>query len=119
MATREDGRVVTTLPSRGLWRPLPRGDSLGRMLIIVTTALVIFGTIFVASASEGQSAADGGTAFSIMIHDIAYLCLGVFALYLAARVRIERLVKSAPALMGGGLLLLLAVKAVGITGQRR
>jgi cell division protein FtsW len=94
---------------------MPRGNALGRMLLAVTTALVIFGTIFVASASEGQSAADGGTAFSIMIHDIAYLCLGIFALYLASRVRLERLVKSAPLIAGSGLVLLLAVKAVGVT----
>jgi cell division protein FtsW len=87
------------------------------MLIAVTTALVVFGTIFVASASEGQSAADGGSTFSIMIHDIAYLCLGVFALYLGARVRVERLLKSAPIIVGGGLLLLLAVKAVGVTAN--
>ena len=78
-------------------------------------ALVIFGTIFVASASEGQSAANGGTAFSIMVHDVAYLILGIFALYFAARVRLERLVRSAPLLMLGGLFLLLAVKAVGVT----
>jgi cell division protein FtsW len=85
------------------------------MLLAVTTALVIYGTVFVASASEGQSAADGGTAFSIMIHDIAYLCLGIFALYLTTRVRLERLVKSAPLIIGSGLVLLLAVKAIGVT----
>jgi cell division protein FtsW len=94
-------------------QPLPRGNAAGRALLVVTTALVIFGTIFVASASEGQAA--NGTAFSIMAHDVAYLCLGVFALYCAARVRLERLVRSAPLLIGAGLVLLLAVKAVGVT----
>jgi cell division protein FtsW len=100
---------------RGLFHPFPRGDNTARVLILVTMALVIFGTIFVASSSEGQSAANGGTAFSIMVHDVAYLVLGIFALYLAARVRLERLVRSAPLLMLGGLFLLLAVKAVGVT----
>ena len=114
MVTRDARRTDSSAP-RGLWHPLPRGNALGRMLLAVTTALVIFGTIFVASASEGQSAADGGTAFSIMIHDVAYLCLGIFALYLASRVRLERLVKSAPLIIGSGLVLLLAVKAVGVT----
>ncbi len=103
--------------ARGLLHALPRGNAAGRALLIVTTALVGFGTIFVASASEGQSAANGGSAFSIMVHDVAYLVLGVFALYFAARVRLDRLIKSAPMLMGGGLLLLLAVKAVGITAN--
>ncbi|HWD96791.1 MAG TPA: FtsW/RodA/SpoVE family cell cycle protein [Acidimicrobiales bacterium] len=114
MPSRDERRPEPTR-SRGLWHPLPRGNALGRMLIAVTMALVIFGTIFVASASEGQSGANGGTAFSIMIHDIAYLCLGIFALYLGTRVRLERLVKSAPLIVGSGLVLLLAVKAVGVT----
>ncbi len=97
--------------------PLPRGNAAGRVLVIVTSALVIFGTIFVASASEGQSAANGGSAFSIMVHDVAYLVLGVFALYVGARVRLERVIKNAPVIMGGGLLLLLAVKAVGLSAN--
>jgi cell division protein FtsW len=108
-------REPVRAPQRGLLQPLPRGDHTARALIIVVTALVIFGTIFIASASEGQSAANGGTAFSIMVHDVAYLVLGVFALYLAARVRLERLVRSAPMLIAVGLFLLLAVKAVGVT----
>jgi cell division protein FtsW len=87
------------------------------MLLVVTTALVVLGTIFVASASEGQSAANGGSAFSIMIHDIAYLCLGLFSLYLASRVRLDRLVKSAPLLISVGLVLLLAVKAIGVSAN--
>lgn len=115
MSLRDERRTAAAPQRRGLWQPLPRGSSLGRLLLAVTTVLVVFGTIFVASASEGQSAADGGTAFSIMIHDIAYLCLGVVALYLAARVRLERVVKSAPLIMASGLVLLLAVKAVGVT----
>ncbi|HVA71210.1 MAG TPA: putative peptidoglycan glycosyltransferase FtsW [Acidimicrobiales bacterium] len=98
---------------RRLIQPLPRGSATGRTLLVVTTALVIVGTIFVASASEGQAA--NGTAFSIMAHEVAYLCLGVFALYVAARVRLERLVRHAPLLIVVGLVLLLAVKAVGVT----
>lgn len=124
MKTRQRSRVaraseILSAPSaqrvRGFLHPLPRGNATGRLLLIITTALVIFGTIFVASASEGQSAANGGTAFSTMIHDVAYLCLGVFSLYVAARVRLDRLIKSAPLLVLGGFILLLAVKAVGVT----
>lgn len=102
---------------RGWLQPLPRGSVTGRLLLMVTAALVIFGTIFVASASEGQSAADGGTAFSIMVHDVAYLCIGLFALYLATRVRLERLVRAAPALVVAGLVLLVAVRAVGLSAN--
>ncbi len=99
------------------FQPMPRGSATGRLLLMITAALTIFGTIFVASASEGQSAADGGTAFSIMAHDVAYLCLGVFALYLATRVRLDRLLRSAPVLIVGGLVLLVAVRTVGISAN--
>ncbi|MGC2167861.1 MAG: putative peptidoglycan glycosyltransferase FtsW, partial [Acidimicrobiales bacterium] len=109
-----DSREPSRFPERGFFQPMPHGDNTARLLVLVTTALVIFGTIFVASASEGQSAANGGSAFSITIHDIAYLILGVFAFYLAARARLERLVKSAPLFMAVGLVLLVAVKAVGV-----
>ncbi|HVB50536.1 MAG TPA: putative peptidoglycan glycosyltransferase FtsW [Acidimicrobiales bacterium] len=109
--------MSTRQKDRGLLQPVPRGSATGRLLLIVTTALVIFGTIFVASASEGQSAANGGSAFSIMIHDVAYLSIGVFALYIATRVRLERLVRAAPLLVGGGIVLLLAVKAVGVSAN--
>ena len=118
MSLREHERDLTTRERvRGFLHPLPRGNAAGRVLLIITTALVIFGTIFVASASEGQSAANGGSAFSIMVHDIAYLILGVFALYVAARVRLERLLKSAPLLIVVGLVLLVGVKLVGVTAN--
>lgn len=127
MSTRQQSREVPTREQvrpapkprrmRGFLHPLPRGNPTGRLLLIITTALVIFGTIFVASSSEGQAAANGGTAFSIMVHDVAYLCLGVFTLYVAARVRLDRLLKSAPLLMLCGLILLLAVKAIGVTSN--
>jgi len=61
--------------------------------------VVTFGTIAVASASEGQSTANGGSAWSIMIHDLVYLGFGIFALYLASRVRLDRLVRAAPVLI--------------------
>jgi cell division protein FtsW len=127
VSTRQQSREVPTRERvrqspkprrvRGFLHPLPRGNATGRLLLIITTALVIFGTIFVASSSEGQAAANGGTAFSIMVHDVAYLCLGVFAWYVAARVRLDRLLKSAPLLVLSGLFLLLAVKAIGVTSN--
>ena len=127
VSTRQQSREVPTRERvrqspkprrvRGFLHPLPRGNATGRLLLIITTALVIFGTIFVASSSEGQAAANDGTAFSIMVHDVAYLCLGVFAWYVAARVRLDRLLKSAPLLVLSGLFLLLAVKAIGVTSN--
>ena len=94
---------------------MPRGGANGRVLLLITTLLVTFGTVAIASASEGQASANGGSTWSIMIHDIVFLGFGVFALYVMARVRLERLVKSAPVLITLGLVLLLAVKAIGVT----
>jgi cell division protein FtsW len=102
---------------RGYLQPLPRGNFNGRLLLVVTALLVTVGTIAVASASEGQSAASGGSPWSIMIHDLIYLGFGFFALYVMARLRIDRLIRQAPLMMLGGLGLLVAVKAVGLSAN--
>jgi cell division protein FtsW len=112
-----DPRVAPQKRQRGLLQPLPRGNFNGRLLLIITALLVTVGTIAVASASEGQSAASGGSPWSIMIHDLVYLGFGLFALYVMARVRIHHLVRKAPLFMLGGLGLLVAVKLVGLTAN--
>lgn len=104
-------------PSRGLLHDFPRGNARGRLLLIITAVLVAFGTVAMASASEGQSAANGASSYSIMIHDAAYLCLGFIAFYLAARVNLDRLLKLAPTLIGTGLVLLLAVEGIGVSAN--
>ncbi len=101
--------------SKGLFHSFPRGSLNGRLLALVTTALVAFGTIAVASASEGQSVANGGSSFSIMFRDLIYLGFGIFALYVMARIRIEKLVKIAPFAILVGLVMLIAVKLAGVT----
>jgi cell division protein FtsW len=102
---------------RGYLQPMPRGDFNARVLLAVTALLVTFGTIAVASASEGQSAATGGSPWSIMVHDVIYLGFGIFALYVMARVRVDQLVRKAPLLMVAGLGLLVAVKLVGLSAN--
>lgn len=111
-------RVATPRAQRrGFLQPLPRGVASGRMLLLITALLVTFGTIAVASASEGQASANGGTTWSIMIHDLVYLGFGIFALYVTSRVRLDRLVRAAPLLILVGLGLLLAVRAIGVTSN--
>ncbi len=101
----------------GLWQPLPRGGANGRVLLLITAMLITLGTVAVASASEGQASANGGSTWSIMIHDLVFLGFGLFALYVMARVRLDRLVQSAPVLISVGIVLLLAVKAIGVTSN--
>ena len=104
-------------PPRGYLQPTPRGNTNGRVLLFITSLMVIYGTIAVASASEGQASANGGSTWSIIIHDLVFLGFGVFALYVTTRVRLDRLLRSAPLLILTGLMLLLAVKAIGVTSN--
>jgi cell division protein FtsW len=109
--------MTTPGTSRGILQPLPRGNFNARMLLVVTTLLVAFGTIAVASASEGQAVANGGSSFSIILRDLVYLGFGLFALYVVARLRLARVLRSAPLLILFGLALLAAVKMVGVTSD--
>ena len=102
---------------RGYLQSTPRGNTNGRVLLFITTLMVIYGTIAVASASEGQASANGGSTWSIVVHDLVFLGFGAFALYVMTRVRLDRLVRSAPLLIMGGLVLLAAVKAIGVTSN--
>ncbi|MFI5036123.1 MAG: FtsW/RodA/SpoVE family cell cycle protein [Acidimicrobiales bacterium] len=104
-------------PRPAILEPFPRGDAAGRALLVVTGLLVTFGTVAVASASEGQATANGAASWSIAIRDLVYLGLGLAALYVVARVRVDALMRRAPVWMVGGLGLLLAVKAVGVTAN--
>lgn len=96
---------------------LPRGAASGRALFLITAILVTFGTVAVASASEGQASANGGSTWSIMIHYVIFLGFASFAFYVVARLRIDQLVRNAPLLSVGGIGLLLAVKAMGVTSN--
>jgi cell division protein FtsW len=109
--------VATPRTSKGLLQPLARGNFNGRMLLVVTTLLVAFGAIAVASASEGQAVANGGSSFSIILRDLVYLGFGLFALYVVARLRLSRVVRAAPLLILVGLAMLAAVKLVGVTSD--
>jgi cell division protein FtsW len=107
--------MATPRASKGILQPLPRGNFNARMLLVVTTLLVAFGAIAVASASEGQAVANGGSSFSIILRDLIYLGFGVFALYVLARLRLSAVVRAAPSLILLGLGLLATVKLVGVT----
>jgi cell division protein FtsW len=104
-------------PPRAVSHPSARGDFNARMLLVVTTLLVSFGTIAVASASEGQAVANGGSSYSIILRDLIYLGFGILAAYATARLRLDGVVRKAPLLILVGLGLLAAVKLVGITSD--
>ncbi len=100
-----------------LFHPWPRGNPAARSLLLATMIMVAYGTVAVASASEGQATANGGSSWSIAIHDVVYLGFGLFALYLGARLRTGYLIRRAPLAMVGGIGLLLAVKVIGVSAN--
>ncbi len=101
----------------GIVQPLPRGDHDARMLVLVVTLLVAFGTVMVASASEGVAATTGGSTWGLMTRDLVYLGFGAIAFYVVARVRLSYVVRRAPLVMTIALGLLVAVKIVGVSAN--
>ena len=96
-------------------QPFPRGDRAGTTLLILTALMVGYGTLMVGSASDAQSALNGGTSFALAIRDLLYLVIGAIVFWLVARLRLRWLISLAPMLVGIGLSLLVAVELVGIT----
>ena len=86
-------------------------------MLVATMVMVAYGTVAVASASEGQATANGGSSWSIAIHDVVYLGFGLLALYLGARVHMGYLLRRAPLATAGAFVLLLAVKAIGVSAN--
>jgi len=103
------------------FQPVPRGDSRGRLLLILTGAMVLLGNVFVASASEGQTSATGGTPTSIWTHSVAYTVIGMFAVLIVSKIQLDKLLRLSPILMIGSFIALALVAKWGITvngGQR-
>ncbi|HEY5302515.1 MAG TPA: putative peptidoglycan glycosyltransferase FtsW [Acidimicrobiales bacterium] len=102
-------------------QPFPRGDRAATALLVVTALLVGYGTVMVGSASDAQSALNGGTSFAITIRDLLYLGIGAFVFVVVSRLRLSWVLSMAPSLMIAGFGLLAGVELVGITvnGARR
>jgi len=105
---------VARLVSRVL-QPFPRGDRAATALLVVTALMVGYGTVMVGSASDAQSALNGGTSFALAIRDLIFLGIGTVVFWVVARIRLSWLINLAPMLLGVGLALLVGVEMVGIT----
>jgi cell division protein FtsW len=77
--------------------------------------MVGYGTVMVGSASDAQSALNGGTSFALAIRDVLYLGIGALVFVVVARVRLSWLLNLAPTLLMAGMGLLVGVEMVGIT----
>jgi cell division protein FtsW len=91
------------------------------VLVLVTTALVLFGLVMVYSASSGSAALGNANPLGIVEKQAMYAVVGVVLLVVASRVELERIRALAPTLVVTALVLCLAVLAVGprINGARR
>ncbi len=91
------------------------------VLVLVTTALVLFGLVMVYSASSGSAALGNANPLGIVEKQSMYALVGVALLVVVSRLELERLRALAPTLVVTALVLCLAVLAVGprINGARR
>ena len=91
------------------------------VLVLVTTALVLFGLVMVYSASSGSAALGNANPLGIVEKQAMYALVGVALLVVVSRLELERLRALAPTLVVTALVLCLAVLAVGprINGARR
>jgi cell division protein FtsW len=91
------------------------------LLVLVTTALVLFGLVMVYSATSGSAALGSGNPQGYVERQGAYALVGVVLLLVASRVDLARIRRLAPSLVLVAIVLCLAVLAVGtpINGARR
>jgi cell division protein FtsW len=91
------------------------------VLVLVTTALVLFGLVMVYSASSGSAALGNANPLGIVEKQAMYALVGVALLMVVSRLDLERIRSLAPTLVVTALVLCLAVLAVGprINGARR
>jgi cell division protein FtsW len=91
------------------------------LLVLVTTALVLFGLVMVYSATSGLAALGNANPQGYVERQALYALVGLVALFVLSRMRLERLRQLAPTLVVTALVLCLGVLAVGsrINGARR
>ncbi|MGH3009348.1 MAG: putative lipid II flippase FtsW [Gaiellaceae bacterium] len=91
------------------------------LLVLVTTALVLFGLVMVYSATSGSAALGNANPQGYVERQVLFAVAGLVVLFILARMDLERLRTLAPSLVVSALVLCLAVLAVGarINGARR
>jgi len=91
------------------------------LLVLVTTALVLFGLVMVFSATSGAAALGNANPMGYLERQLLYAGAGVALLAVTSRMSLDRLRSLAPGLVVTSLVLCLGVLAVGarINGARR
>jgi cell division protein FtsW len=91
------------------------------LLVLVTTALVLFGLVMVYSATSGSAALGHANPMGYLERQLVYAAGGLVLLLVVSRMPLDRLRALAPGLVVTALVLCLGVLAVGarINGARR
>jgi cell division protein FtsW len=91
------------------------------LIILVTTALVLFGLVMVYSATSGSAVLGHANPQGYVEKQALFAVLGLVALFTLSRLDVERLRALAPGLLASAGLLCLGVLAVGfrVNGARR
>jgi cell division protein FtsW len=91
------------------------------LLVLVTTALVLFGVVMVYSATSGSAVLGHGNPQGYVERQSLFALLGLAALFVLSRFDLGKLRALAPALLVGAAILCLGVLAVGtsVNGARR
>ncbi len=91
------------------------------LLVLVTTALVLFGIVMVYSATSGSAALGNANPLGFVEKQVTYAVVGVGLLIVVSRLPLERLRALAPTLVMTALVLCLGVLLAGerINGARR
>ena len=91
------------------------------VLVLVTLALVAFGLVMVYSATSAPAALGNGDPSSYLKRQAVYAVIGLVLLLVASRIHFRALRALAPALLGVGFALCVAVLVLGtpINGARR
>lgn len=106
-------------PARGVRRKQLQLE--WNLLVLVTTALVLFGLVMVYSATSGSAALGNANPLGYVERQVVYTLLGLVVLVVVSRLDLERIRALAPSLVVTALVLCLGVLAVGsrINGARR
>jgi len=93
----------------------------GNLIVLVTTALVLFGLVMVYSATSGSAVLGHGNPQGYVEKQALFACLGLVALFVLSRLDLGKLRALAPTLLVTAAILCLGVLAVGsrINGARR
>jgi cell division protein FtsW len=92
-----------------------------KLLVLVTTALVLFGLVMVYSATSGSAVLGNANPQGYVERQALYAVFGLVLLFVLSRMELQRLRAMAPSLVVTALVLCLGVLAVGsrINGARR